>query len=735
MADKKCIVLLALLGDPEVPAGIPETGGFNKTVSELLNYFIDTDINITVITNKNKYNDRDSIVSDNINICRIDFKAEWQTDQNLLVANMAQITHSVTEILDTLKKGADISLLHSFYWLSGYVAAQIENIPFIHTVVSLSEDKYAAGVKPHADLQRDLESGFLSMADLIYAITPQEKNTLTIKYGIDSKKIQVVGRSINPCFKEAYLNAQRLQSLDERLSDIDLSDDYSWWESGAFLYVGRIVEIKGIKQIISAWIMAKDTYNIDIPLWLVGGTPKQIQKMRQLIRSSQPCIQEYEKSKQLIWWGNLNSNAICVLMRKCQALIMHSCFEAGGRVIIEAFSAGVPVIATPYGFGGDYIYNKYNGFLTKFDDIKKLAEIMAQFSEQPYLSSVMGRNASNFVNTICQKWNYEKQHYDVYNSYLHNTKLPKLSEISITPDDLNSFKSRNSVTEFPYFNTELSVDLLSDIIRKKLGEHSIKPIQGDNLHSDFYYIQYNGSNFYLRCFYSILTDRLSKLQYKNQNVISAKEQAEKYIASTKFNNIAFIEFGDPSYLLCLAPEYTCKTGSLRMSILVPLWKEAIPPKNIKELWVSQDFVQLKKQIDNSDDPMLNYLFCSELAYEKLFSKRKLPDNIDRIVNKLMRRKKQAVFGLNYGKGIQGHVLSDGRFLPTHSVYIGELGIDVVLTFFQHGEDDPALWKKLKGSQDIICPERLDLWLLIIIFAMGKEKNYPNLIDVLSQQYL
>lgn len=734
MLNKKYVIILSLLGDPEVLVGVPGTGGFNKTVGELLGILSNTNKNIIVITNKNKYkNNNGNFISNNIYIYRIDFDSCWESNQNSLVDNIDKITQRVNIIISSIRKEAEICLIHSFYWISGIIASKIKdtiNIPFIHTVVSLSEDKYSSGVKPHAALQRDLEAEFLPKAEFIFAITPQEKNTLIKKYNIDKSMIQVVGRSIDECFANAYQNNQEIQSLDEKLSGVDLFNDYSWWVNGAFLYVGRIVEIKGIRQIVNAWIVAKEKYDINIPLWLVGGTPQQIYKIRQLILNDHPSIAKYEKEKQLMWWGNLNSNGISTLMRRTQTLIMHSRFEAGGRVIIEAFSAGIPVIATPYGFASDYIFNGYNGFITEFNDVEYLAKVMNRFSIQPYLSSVMGANAYRFMNTIQKNWNYEKSHFDVYDAFICKTKLPIVIDRSFLPHDLNSFKSRNCVIVFPYFSTKIKKQTLSEIINEKIGKCSINPIQNDSYHSDLYLINNKEKKYYLKSFYHIITNRLSKLQYKNNDVISAQEQALKSINSANLINIANIKFGDPLKLFYIIPYYKHISKISSLNFLVSLWKEVKPSDYYIDLYLKKDFDNLKLLIDSSNNPMLNYLFCAELAYKELFIRYKLPSEIDNKIKEIMNRNENAIFGLNYGKEITEHIVmvdSDIKLLPAHSMFIGELGIDLVLTFLQCDQDDIYLWSSIKSAQNIVCTARLDLWFLIVVYALEKENNYKSII--------
>lgn len=727
---------MALLGDPEVPVGMPKTGGYNQTVRELLEYFSNSSINIIVITNKNRYNlDKCSKFSENIKIERIDFENQWESEQNLIVSNFEKIFKRVCEIIDSENSYSNIRLIHSFYWLSGTIAAKIKekySIPFMHTVVSLAEDKLAAGIAPHVSAQKNIEMQFLSKAEIIFAITPQEMRTLTNKYNISKTNIYVVGRSVSKNYFDVFQQNEELQYYDKELVKLDLSYENSWWVNGAFIYIGRIVKIKGIIQIIEAWIYAKENYDITIPLWLVGGTVQQISEMRKLILTNNPCLTEYEKSNEIIWWGKLDSRGISTLMRKSKAVIMHSYFEAGGRVIIESLSAGIPVIATPFGFARDYIYNGYNGFITEFNNTEQLSKIMLRFSDQPYLSSVMGNAASAFMKKIHDNWNYYKKHSYVYNTFFTNSDLTTLTNTPILPDNINSFKIRNCVTAFPYFSTERELSILSNILSENIGNNKISQVNNENFHSDLYFVTNTDCQYYLKCFYHILSTTFTKVQYKDVDVISAETQILKSKDSTFYYNIADVLYGDVPNLFYLVPIYSMIDEVCSFDVLIALWKESAPEDKLLELYHKMDIETLEKEISSSDNPLINGLFCAEIAYKKLFSRNKLCTEADQKIQSIMKNS-VAVFGLNYGKGILGHtILKNGipMLLPAHSLFLGELGCDVALTFIQFHCDSVTLWEKMKSFQNIISSKRLDLWLLLVIFSCEESSKYKKIINYL-----
>jgi hypothetical protein len=167
-----------------------------------------------------------------------------------------------------------------------------------------------------------------------------------------------------------------------------------------------------------------------------------------------------------------------------------------------------------------------------------------------------------------------------------------------------------------------------------------------------------------------------------------------------------------------------------LNCLFGLWLEQQPDKNLLDLYKEGNYSELHKQIIESNSPIINSLFCAEIACMNLFSPNDLPDGIKQKMQQLGKNE-PAVFGLNYGKGVKYHTIEEnGRILllPTSSIFLGELGFDLVLTFLQTGNDNPNLWENIKSKQSIISDKRLDLWFLIIVFALEEEDHYQHIIE-------
>lgn len=174
--------------------------------------------------------------------------------------------------------------------MSGLIASIFSEkyqIPFIHTTVSLSKQKELSGYQPAIKHQFDYEKTFLHRAKYILAITEEEERILAEYYKIDNEKIIVEGQNIandyhSPIYDRYGIPQNFFQSNANAplkpigFDELNISKD-NWWNYGAFTYVGRINQAKGVNIIIKAWIELDKRFNGNIPpLWLVGNTPYEI---------------------------------------------------------------------------------------------------------------------------------------------------------------------------------------------------------------------------------------------------------------------------------------------------------------------------------------------------------------------------------------------------------------------------------------------------------------------------
>jgi glycosyltransferase involved in cell wall biosynthesis len=111
-----------------------------------------------------------------------------------------------------------------------------------------------------------------------------------------------------------------------------------------FVYVGRISPEKGLRTLIEAW------KNMTAKLLIVGDGP-DTQRLKNLARNIE-------------FTGMLPRANVVDIVREARALLLPSrSYEAQPRVVLEAYAAGVPVVASRIGGLPDLIREGESGFL------------------------------------------------------------------------------------------------------------------------------------------------------------------------------------------------------------------------------------------------------------------------------------------------------------------------------------------------------------------------------------
>lgn len=115
-----------------------------------------------------------------------------------------------------------------------------------------------------------------------------------------------------------------------------------------FLYVGRLTSEKGVDTLLRSWGEA--------PLEIVGDGEER----KNLERQAPPSVR---------FLGAVPAERVPELMAQARGLLIPSRSEGLPRVVVEAFAAGVPVIASRVGGLPELVDDGVNGLLVDVDDV------------------------------------------------------------------------------------------------------------------------------------------------------------------------------------------------------------------------------------------------------------------------------------------------------------------------------------------------------------------------------
>lgn len=468
------VIIISLHADPTLQPGAAEAGGGNAYSKDLLHELNKKKEHVLFITRKKNSTDKyKNHLSQYITIIKIDLGNWGHNDKDLLQQYHELAKKKIIEIIMKLRK--KVKIVHSIYWHSGRIALDLQNemkLEYVHTVLSNAKRKKLQNAKDIVEDRINWEKKIFENANYVICSSISESNDIINLYGIIKKKVIITGRYIhesfrNPVYRDSGIirNAPFFEddnAIYHQLNSLTKGIDYSrWWNDKNFIFIGRMHKHKGIHGVIDAWSRIYSEIGDETPsLWLVGGIPEQIYLMRKSIQENSAInLQEFEQKRKIIWWGTLNSNGISTLLLKSSVLIMNSLYEAGGKVIMEALSQGVPVIATPFGYAKDYIINWKNGFLIEPEDTDDLYSKMKYFTNQVFLSNYLG-NIGRFISReVINNWDFINTHLKIYNL------TPQISKKA------HSEKVHNTINAYPFFYSLPSDSSIKSFVKQKFNEN------------------------------------------------------------------------------------------------------------------------------------------------------------------------------------------------------------------------------------------------------------------------
>lgn len=713
---KRHILLLCILGNPFELV----RGGHQRTILEIINYFRENpNLEITVITSKciSGHTTINKLYT-NITLYEIPIKEEWMQNQDLLYQNRVGIYNQIKDIY--IELNMPVSLLHSTYWFSGLLGSILWdefNLPQIHSVISSSWERMKNGFSPVSVYQLESENIIFTNAKLIISITEAEYELLKDTYHIAPYKIVVIGRTVADCFlMPTHTPSGNIDNQYNSNLSINTMRNPSntWWIDGAFCYLGRIVDQKGIKEIVQAWERVFNQYKqLTPPLWLIGGTALDIQNYRDEIKKYVPKLEVYENNHKLYWWGFLSSEGISDVLLKCSVLIMHSGFEPGGRVILEAMAIGKPIIATFSGFGKNYVQDWYNGFQVNYGDYKTLSQYMELFVKNPYLSNMLGTNSQQFYKEISHNWDYYKQMTNIY-LYFNTNQYHYRNNLFYKK--MQPFKKR-LVDAFPFCDIKNSISDLCEAFH--LDKADITYNKSSQSH------QWICSKGIIKQYYNRFNYKQLWNKYDTKKVIDLMALYDTSVFSSSFSIcMPILARSDTlfSYILPKGRVLTPDECIAQMPLVLKYLRAT--QINLDEM-VFSDTKEYFVKINRNFQPQHKYyslkLFISEL-YDAI---RKNPilssyeyNTIEKILQLLMYRvsKIQHNYGMNYGKSLINHIVkynSKYYLLPGSDIYFGEIGIDEALTYLDYwGADNNC--NNFSHLNNLPTDKTINLWIFSLL---------------------
>jgi D-inositol-3-phosphate glycosyltransferase len=311
-------------------------------------------------------------------------------------------------------------VLHSHYWLSGWVARLARerwDAPVVHSFHTLGRVKNATladGDQPEPPARLAGEERVAATADCLVAPTPTEARQLVELYGASPAAVRIVPPGVDGTrFRPGNRGAAR--------AGLGICARH------VLAFVGRLQPLKGAGVAVRALAVLAASYGLaDVELLVVGGAsgsgggePARLERL----------ASELGVAARVRFLPPQPHERLAEVYRAADVVLVPSYSESFGLVALEAQACGTPVVAAQVGGLVHAIGDGTTGLLLPGRDPGAYAAAVAGLLGNPRRLAAMGAAAARFAGA--HGWDRTASHtLDVYRDLLPATVEPVLEQTS-----------------------------------------------------------------------------------------------------------------------------------------------------------------------------------------------------------------------------------------------------------------------------------------------------------------
>jgi len=333
------VAMISYHTSPLAPLGGSETGGMNVYVRHLSRELGRRGFLVDVFTRRQDASTPDVIEDgENVRVVHLEAGPRRPVDKGRLHQHLGEFEENLVGFASAQGgQGLTYDLLHSHYWLSGWVALRLQErwgLPHVTMFHTLGEVKNRARItEREAPLRIGVEQRLARQADRIVCASQHEKHLLARLYGADPERIAVV-----PCGVDLNLFRPQDKEAARRALGPPLAGD-----ERIILFVGRIEPLKGIDILINA--VAQLGEESDFHVLIVGGD----RRSRQQVSHLQELASDLGIGERVCFLGAVDHEQLPLYYNAADVCVVPSYYESFGLVALEAMACGTPVVASRVG--------------------------------------------------------------------------------------------------------------------------------------------------------------------------------------------------------------------------------------------------------------------------------------------------------------------------------------------------------------------------------------------------
>lgn len=368
-------------------------GGIARVVHDLSKRLIKDGHDVYVITYKE--GDVPSFEDDKgVKVYRVD---NYMINPNNFIDWVMQLNFNmITKANELMASGIKFDVIHAHDWLVAYAAKTIKssfNIPLVSTIHAT---EYGRNKGIHDETQKyinDTEWLLTYESSEVIVNSNYMKAELQRIFNLPFDKINVIPNGIN------------LTSFNGVEKDYDFRRNYAMDNEKIILFMGRLVNEKGVQHLIDAMPKVLANYN-DAKL-VIAGKGGMIDELREKVSF-------LGIENKVYFAGYLNSKQVTKMYKCADIAVFPSTYEPFGIVALEAMLAGIPTVVSDIGGLNEIVEHGKNGMKSYAGNANSIADSIISLLYNPELCDRVVKNAKIKVKN---EYNWNKIAQDTHFAY------------------------------------------------------------------------------------------------------------------------------------------------------------------------------------------------------------------------------------------------------------------------------------------------------------------------------
>ncbi|MEN8505532.1 MULTISPECIES: glycosyltransferase family 4 protein [Paraburkholderia] len=376
------VALISEHASPLAVAGGVDSGGQNIYVANVARQLSGMGHQVDVFTRRDRA--LLPLVSDmdGIRVIHVPAGPPKQLPKEQLLPFMGEFAAFLIEFFRRERQPYDV--MHANFFMSGLAALQVKaalGIPLVTTFHALGRVRrlHQGADDGFPDERFTIEDDLVARSDVVVAECPQDEADLIEHYRADPARIEIV-----PC----GFDADEFQPVDRATARKTLG-----WRQDEFtvLQLGRLVQRKGIDNVVRGVGMLKQSFGAHAQLYVVGGNsdaPNELATPE--IARLRGIAGQCGVAGQTTFIGRRGRAQLRYFYSAADVFVTTPWYEPFGITPVEAMACGTPVIGADVGGIRYSVADGVTGFLVPPRDPAALAARLEQLRRDPALARRMG---------------------------------------------------------------------------------------------------------------------------------------------------------------------------------------------------------------------------------------------------------------------------------------------------------------------------------------------------------